>query len=524
MPRRRNMTEYREVIRRLRNKQSIRSIQTDTGIHRTIIRKINKKAIKHGWLDPLAPLPTEEEIKESFTRTERTTQPLDRFRVRIEEWIRKNYSYVVIHRLVNREYECSEATVRRYIKKNFVALPKTVMVRPTIAGEVMEVDFGYLGFVYDDTKKRLVKAWLFSGRLNHSRKAYREVVFDQKQETFFICHVRAFEYFGGVPAKVVPDNLKAAVIKASFESPVINRVYHKLAEHYGFMINPCVPYKPEHKGGVENDVKYVKGNFWPVFCEEQAELGREHPNACDISDALGEWVRNISDKRIICGVGRSPDEIFESEEKNVLLPLHSTRWEPITWASAKVQENWRIQYRNAFYSVPYAYIGKRVDVYATLKVIHIFFDHKEIAIHSVAKYRWEYVRKTEHAPPEPEKYMSMTRASIIDQARRIGFFTCRVVTSIFNHKTVDGLRPARAVIGLANRYGLERLEAAAKRAIAYESPEYASVKSILVNGLDRLPVDEPVEPTGQQLFAFARETGYFDPDISDSYRKEILYE
>jgi transposase len=382
MPRRKTMTEYMNIIRRLKNNQSIRSIQKETGIHRTIIRKINKKAEQNGWRDPLAPLPLEEEVVAALLQKGRRAQPLDRFKERITEWIGKEYSYVVIHRLVNREYECSEATVRRYIRKNFVALPKAVMVRPTIVGEIMEVDFGYLGLTYDDKSGKLRKTWLFSGRLNHSRKAYREIVFDQKQETFFMCHVRAFEYFGGIPKKVTPDNLKAAVIKASFESPIVNRVYQKLAEHYGFLINPCLPNKPEHKGGVENDVKYVKGNFWPFFCEEQAELGREHPYACDIQAALDEWTAEIADKRMIVGVGRSPDDIFESEEKEALSPLPATRWEPVTWAIAKVAENWRIQFRSAFYSVPYAYIGKQVEVLASLSSVHIFFEHKEIAVHS----------------------------------------------------------------------------------------------------------------------------------------------
>jgi transposase len=516
MPRRKTVTEYIDVIRRLKNKQSIRSIQKETGIHRTIIRKISKKAMKSGWLSPLAPLPREEEVKERFEKAEKTIQPLDRFKEKIKEWIEKEYSYVVMHRLISREYECSEATVRRYIKRNFAAIPKAVMVRPTIAGETMEVDFGYLGLAYDDVLVRLRKAWLFSGRLNHSRKACREVVYDQKEETFFMCHVHAFEYFGGVTRKVVPDNLKAAVIKASFESPVVNRVYHKLAEHYGFLINPCLPYRPEHKGGVESDIKYVKRNFWPVFCEEQSELGREYPYARDIQGALDKWTAEVADKRIVGGVGRSPREIFESEEKAALSPLPATRWEPISWAAAKVQDNWRIQYRSAFYSVPYQYIGKRVEVFASLSSIHIFFEHKEIAIHSPAKRRWEYVRRSEHAPPEPERYMSMTRGSIIDQARRIGFFTCQVVTSIFDHKTVDGLRPARAVLGLARQYGRDRLEAASKRAVAYGTKEYMSVKSILANNLDRLDPDVPIEPSGQQLFAFAREKGYFNPDISES--------
>jgi transposase len=233
----------------------------ETGIHRTIIRKIHKKALKQGWLDPLASLPKEDELEADLFQKATAHQPLDRFREKIEEWIRKDYSYVVIHRLVSREYECSEATVRRYIKKNFVKLPKAVMARAAIPGEIMEVDFGYLGFAYHEKKGRLVKAWLFSGRLRHSRKAYREIVFDQKQETFFMCHVRAFEYFGGAPKKVAPDNLKTAVIKASFESPIVNRVYQKLALALRFSHQPVSAVQTRTQGRRRERRQIRQGQF-----------------------------------------------------------------------------------------------------------------------------------------------------------------------------------------------------------------------------------------------------------------------
>jgi transposase len=521
MARKKSMTEYKDIIRRLREKQSIRGIQKETGIHRTIIRKIIKKAMQKGWLLPNASLPDEEELQECFDRAEVNPQPLDAFRERIAAWIEKEYSYIVMHRLISREYAASEATVRRYVKKNFHKASPAVMVRPTVAGETMEVDFGYLGLSYDEKTHKNRKTYLFSGRLNHSRKTYREIVFNQKQETFFMCHVRAFEYFGGVPLKVVPDNLKAAVIKASFESPLINRVYHKLAEHYGFLINPCLPGHPEHKGGVENDVKYVKRNFWPVFSEEQLEMGREIPFTPDIQRELDRWTREVAEVRLIGGVGRTPNEIFNTEEKSALKRLPASRWEPVTWAEAKVQENWRIQFQKAFYSVPYAYIGKQVQVLATLISVHIFLSHKEIAVHSRAGYAWQYVRKSEHAPPEPEKYMNMTRTGIIRQALFVGQCTALVVTAIFGQKAVDGLRPARALLSFAKKYGPQRLEAACKRSLAYESPTYSSVKSILINGLDRLDPDEPVEPSGQRLFAFARERGYFATDVSSDFNPGV---
>ena len=109
------------------------------------------------------------------------------------------------------------------------------------------------------------KVWLFSLRLRHSRKTYREIVLDQTLHTFLMGHVHAFEYFNGVPKNCILDNLKAAVIRSTIDNDMINRSYQELAEHYGFIISPCLPRTPEHKGGVEGDVKYTKRNFLPYF-------------------------------------------------------------------------------------------------------------------------------------------------------------------------------------------------------------------------------------------------------------------
>jgi hypothetical protein len=159
-----------------------------------------------------------------------------------------------------------------------------------------------------------------------------------------------------------------------------------------------------------------------------------------------------------------------------------------------------------------------VQVLATLSAVHIFLSGKEIALHSRSPRPWLYVKKSEHAPPFPEQYMSLTRESLIRQARAIGPSTALVAAAIFNRKAVDGLRPARALVGLAKKYAPSRLEAACSRALEYESPEYSSVKSILAKGLDRLDDDTgPVAPSGQRLFAFAREPGYFASEVSSNF-------
>lgn len=510
MPRRKTVAELRDFVGRLKKGQSIREIQRDTGTHRQIIRRIRNVAEARGWLRPGADIPSEKEIRDSTRGAVRDAgHPLDDYRDDIKRWVLEEKSYVVMRTLLKDRYACDESTIRRYVKRNFSKTPKPVMVRSTTAGEGMEVDYGYLGLTLDEDTRRIRKTYVFSGRLRHSRKAYREIVFDQRQETFFACHIHAFEYFGGVPRKVVPDNLKAAVIRASFDDPQFNRSYIALAEHYGFQISRCQPYKPNQKGGVENDVKYVKNNFLPVFMEHEKRLGHEIPRAAEMIKALEKWDEETADVRTIRGVGRSPLEIFEQEEVAELQPLPQQRWDPILWKDCRVGRDFRIQYEKAFYSVPYRFIGHTVQVAGTASKIRVFFDSELITEHDRAARQWQYVRKSEHAPPHQEEYLNLTRQGIITQAERIGPSVVKVLHAIFDIKAVDGLSQARAVVRLAKKYSPRLLEAACSRALSFEiQPGFTTIKNILERNLAVLESGQQVM---QVQFRFMREHGFFDP-------------
>jgi transposase len=515
MPRRRTVTELREIIIRLKKGCSVRAINRALGVHRTIIREVRDRAQDEGWLDPKAPLPTEEQVQESVRgnvgRQTVDAHPLDALKELFRLWLEEGYTCVVMHQLIQGYYKCSYSTVRRYIQSRFPRHPRPVMRRIAKPGEVLELDFGYLGITFDPDSLRNRKTYLFSARFRFSRRTYREAVFDQTGRTFFLSHVHAFEYFGGVPEKLVMDNLKAAVIKASFESPLVNRAYRQLAEHYGVLIDPCAPYQARHKGGVESDVKYVKGNFWPLFKERQRQKGRQVPYADELREELERWNADVSDIRIIRGVGQSPRQLFEEQERSALKPLAPTRWDPVSWAEPSVGADWRVQFEKAFYTVPYQYIGSTVQVFGNSSTVRIYYDYKEITLHHRAKKPWDVVRKSEHAPPHQEEYMNATRESLLRWAQRLGGAVGQVAELIFSDKAVDGMRPVRALIRLADVYSVARLQNACLRALLYRTPAYQSVKNILVKGLDFLPAAQPAESSGQLHFRFQRPEGYFDP-------------
>jgi transposase len=483
------MTEIREIIHRLRMGQSKRGIHKEMGVYRPIIRELHSIAITQLWLDPTSPMPSNEEIAKVWTKKiKKTPHQLDNHKEEIAQWHKEELSSVVIYQLLKDKCPCDAQAIRRYRKKHFPKLTEPVMVRVTVAGRDMEVDFGELGKFLDEDGN-IKKVWLFSLRLRHSRKVYREVVTNQKTPTFLMGHVHAFEYFNGVPKNVVLDNLKAGVIRSTIDNEMINRSYNELAEHYGFIISPCLPRTPEHKGGVEGDVKYTKKNFLPYFLAKQKEIGITTPKIRDLKEGLEKWDKDVADVHIVYGVGRSPLELFKSEEEKVLQPLPKGRWEPTSWSQCTVRREWRVMVDNAYYSVPYKLIDKTVDVCMTHSLVRIFYMHQEVALHEIATKKWEYKRKTEHAPPLQEAVLQCSREGLLGLADDVGTFTCQVAHMILSHPSVDKLKPVRHMLKLADKYSKERLEKACQRAFNCKLYSYASVKSILENNLDSQPIE-----------------------------------
>ena len=190
--------------------------------------------------------------------------------------------------------------------------------------------------------------------------------------------------------------------------------------------------------------------------------------------------------------------------------LPAGRWDPVSFKELSVGPDWRVQFEKAFYSVPYAFIGRKVLVMGDSKIVRIFYDHKEVTCHARATRLWVYNCKAEHAPPNVEKYLNVSTRGLRIWAARLGPSVEAVTREILADKVVDGIRPVRGLLGFSQKYSPKRLEAACKRALAYATPTYMGVKRILVNELDRLPLEQPAETSGQLQFRFKRPIGYFD--------------
>lgn len=432
---------------------------------------------------------------------------LERWQPEVEGLLEKRLGPQAIHdrlRLEHADFQGSLGGLKRLVHRirrarGVQATEVTIPVE-TEAGEVAQVDFGYAGKLWDPATGASRKAWVFVMVLGYSRHQYSEVVFDQRTTTWLELHQRAFARLGGVPRVIVPDNLKAAVIRAAFGVsglPELNRSYRELARHYGFRVDPTPPRAPKKKGKVESGVKYVKHNFL---------RGRPDQELQAVNRELARWTDEIAGTRIHGTTGRRPLEVFLNEERAQFLPLPSRRYEPVVWKQATVHADCHVHFDKRLYSVPWRLINQEVWVRATANSVAIYADDVRVATHAR---RGKQPRSThdEHLPEGRAELRHRSRRYWEERAERMGEAVGGFVREVFDSDDVLlQLRAVQAIVTYLEKYPPERASAAARRANFYGSYSYQAVKNILTRALDLEPLPtSKAKPMWADAPRFARD-------------------
>ena len=502
--RRKKVLDIREMVRRLRMGQSTREITRELRCARKTVRKYRKIALSKGWLRQKE-LPTSKEIGHCLAERCAPVLPaalssVEPYREKVLRLWGDGVEMMAIYEILREEnqYRGSYSSVRRFIRRLAPKTPEAfvrVEVRP---GEEAQADFGYAGKRIDPMTHELRKAWVFVMTLSHSRHQYAELVFDQKVETWLALHVRAFEFFGGVPRKCRVDNLKAAITRACFHDPEVQRAYRELAEHYDFTITPCRVRTPRHKGKVEKGgVHYVKRN---------ALAGRTFRDIHEGNEYLKKWCLGRAGLRDHGTTHEAPLARFERAERQALLALPETRYELAVFKEVTLHPDCHVVFDKAYYSAPHRRIGKKHLVRATRERVEIYYQHERVATHRRARYPGERISNYLHYPPEKVAGAMATPVRVKEQARRIGEATLQLVEEMLGDKPVDRLRGAMGVVRLAKKYGPTRLEAACRRALVFGQAAYKTVSSILRQNLENTPLPPEISSTGPvpKRAAFAR--------------------
>lgn len=359
------------------------------------------------------------------------------------------------------------------------------------AGGYLFVDFsGDTIDIVDPVTGEIVSAKLFVAVLGASNLTYVEPVLTEDLPTWIGCHVRAFDFFGGVPEIVVPDNLKAGVRRSDRYDPDINPTYAELARHYKVAVIPARPRKPRDKAKVEQAV--LLAERWVLAVLRH----RRFRNLDDLRAAVAELNTQLNDRKMR-KLGVSRRALFEQIERAALQPLPEQRYEHAAWARPTVGPDYHVEYEKHYYSVPYRLCGQRVDVRATMSTIEILHLGERVASHPRSARQHAHTTLADHMPASHREHAKWTPERIQSWARTLGPQVAALSGEIMKRRMhpEQGYRSCLGLIRLANHYGAERLNAACAHALKIRATSRKSVESILKNGLDQTVAAEPVKPT-----------------------------
>ena len=402
------------------------------------------------------------------------------YKTEIKEWYESGLSIERIHTdlKMKYDYEGSYHSVYRFVKSLDGSATKRVYRMECEPGQEAQIDYGTLHLRIGENG-RLKKIHILLVTLSHSRKSYVEAVLTQNSESFLRSLENAFRYFGGVPHRLCPDNLAAAVKKADWYEPEVNPKLRNFAAHYGTLIMPARPYTPTDKGKVEAGVKYVKNN---------ALKGKGFESLAEVNAHLRWWTAHVADKRIHGTTKRQVGAHFEADEKSALKPLPASLFPSFEEGPRSVHRDSYVEVKGAYYEVPAQYIGKSVWARWDGKMVRIFDQNMErIATHTrLEKGRFSKVLGVEGCRGSVEESVRYYRNRVIG----MGEHTLRWADTLIAKCSDTALRRLQGLLGLKKKYTKAQINEAARKANIHGQYTLKELRLWLCN------------PHDQEIFSF----------------------
>jgi transposase len=373
-------------------------------------------------------------------------------------------------------------------------------------GEEAQVDFGTgASILLPEGKRR--RTHVFRIVLSHSRKAYSEVVTRQTTDNFIRCLENAFWHFGGVPQRLILDNLRAAVTKADWFDPEINPKVRSFAEHYGVVLLPTRPYTPRHKGKVERGVDYV---------QENALKGRKFASLDEQNHFLLDWEQTVADTRVHGTTRRHVGQHFSAVERAALQPLPLERFACFQEAQRSVNRDGHIEVEHAYYSAPPEYLARRVWVRWDGRLVRLFNDRMEqIAVH-VKHAPGRFSTQKQHIAAEKISGVERGAVWLLGQVRRLGPHSLRWAEAMLQARGVEGVRVLQGLLNLAHRHPADAIEQACDIALSYGAYRLRTLRAVI----------ERQAPRQEQLpfleeHTLIRDLSDYGQFVHDAFQKEV---
>jgi len=483
--RRVSMSKIKEVLRlKYLNQLSNRQIQTMTGVSRNSVANYIKNYIVLGSaLEEVLEL-SDDKLAQLFARETLKKQPSNKPILEHPDWnevrielARKGMTRLLLWEELKAEQPnlYGHSQFNRYYAAYLKKLNPS-MRQVHYSGDKLFIDYsGVTVPIIDQKTGKVSKAQIFVTVLGASGYTFVHATATQSTQHFIESHIQAFNFYGGVPNILVPDNLKAAVISHKKGVVRLNDSYKDMAAHYGVAVEPARPYKPQDKSKVELGVKAIQR--WVL-------MKLRHHTFFSV-DELNQQINLLLDgynNKIIRRLGKSRTELFETIDKPLLHPLRANQYIFKEFKRATVGIDYHIELEGSGYSVPYIHLGKKVDVTYSSTSVVISLDGQTVAHHPKLSQKYHDSTLLEHMPREHQyQYEKWNPRRILNWANSIGVNTTALMETIMQTRShpTRGYKSCMAILSFSKTYGDTALEVVSALALEVNSYKVASIESML---------------------------------------------
>jgi transposase len=506
------MSRTREVLRlRWALGESVRRTAMAVGVSRSVVSKMTARATEAGldWegVEQLDDAELNARLYGVTVKVEQRAEPDPR-------WVHEQYKRAgVTLELLHLEYLQEHPEGLGYTSfcsryRDWLNRRGLSMRQLHRAGEKGFVDYsGKKPHYVDRETSEKVPCEFFVEVLGASNYTFAEATHTQQLESWIGSNVRALNYFGGVPAALVPDQLKSAVTQSDVFDPGVQRTYSEFARHYGTVIFPARPRKPRDKAKVEVAVQIAQR--W-VLARMRNET---FFSLAELNARIRQLVDELNDRPMKKLGGVTRRQLFERYEREALRPLPTQPFEPSTWQQAKVNTDYHVEFEKHWYSVPYQLRHEEVWLRSTEKTIEIYHYNKRIAAHARSRAGYHYTTEPAHRAPDHRAWAEADHGQLVVWAATVGQATTLLMQRILSRSPFpeQAWRSGRGLKRMGEKYDYDRVEVASERALRFGATSYKPVERMLRLGLDQRPLvdDEERENSGLGQHENVRGSEYY---------------
>jgi len=360
------------------------------------------------------------------------------------------------------------------------------------SGDKMFIDYaGKTLEIIDKESGEIKEVQFFVAILGASQYTYAEASPSQQKKDFIASVENALHFYEGVPAAIVPDNLKSAVTKSNRYEPTINETFMDFAEHYGTTVLPARAYRPRDKSLAEGAVKILYQRIYPVL------QGKIFYSLDELNTVIWDELDKHNNKKLT-GRPTTRYQLFIEDEKNKLSPLPVEKYEikEISMATVIMNGHVLLGKDKHYYSVPCQYIKKKVKLVYTSTTVEIYHKYNRIALHKRDSRHYYYTTNKDHLATTHQFITEWTPQRFINWAGKIDESVKEFIINILERKQhpEQSYKSCMGVLAFAKKVGNERLASACKRALEHQVYNYKIIQKILEKGLDKIDNDEPEDP------------------------------